>query len=230
MNTEKIDNKDGETVDEQTGEVIKNTTETALLVTKENDQALSIFTAMAAKYGMDKRAFESTVFKTLMPQTATREQVASFLIVAKQYDLNPFTKEIYAFPAKGGGIQPVVSVDGWYNLMNSHPQHDGIEFKDQFNESGHLISVTCLIHRKDRNNPTVVTEYMIECARNTDPWKQWPMRMLRHKAAIQCARVAYGFAGIIEPDEYERVFDAPKVENVTVLSQKLKDRGETLIA
>jgi hypothetical protein len=42
------------------------------------------------------------------------------------------------------------------------------------------------------------------CFRNTDPWKQWPRRMLRHKAAIQCARVAFGISGVMEPDEAER--------------------------
>jgi hypothetical protein len=32
--------------------------------------------------------------------------------------------------------------------------------------------------------------------------------MLRHKAAIQAARYAFGFAGIMEPDEAERIGDA----------------------
>jgi RecT family protein len=48
---------------------------------------------------------------------------------------------------------------------------------------------------------------MAECVRATDPWKKWPNRMLRHKAAIQCARYAFGFSGIMEPDEYERMKD-----------------------
>ena len=29
--------------------------------------------------------------------------------------------------------------------------------------------------------------------------------MLRHKALIQCARYAFGFAGLIDPDEAERM-------------------------
>jgi hypothetical protein len=35
--------------------------------------------------------------------------------------------------------------------------------------------------------------------------------MLRHKAAIQCARVAFGFAGIVEEDEWERMKDVTPV-------------------
>lgn len=37
-------------------------------------------------------------------------QMASLLIVAGQYKLNPWTKEIYAFPDKNKGIIPVVGV------------------------------------------------------------------------------------------------------------------------
>jgi hypothetical protein len=44
--------------------------------------------------------------------------------------------------------------------------------------------------------------------------------MLRHKAAIQCARVAFGFAGIVEEDEWERMKD---VTPVSASVQKIVD-------
>lgn len=164
----------------------------------------SLIAAMASQYQMDPKAFGDTVRATCMPKDASNEEFAAFLMVAKQYDLNPVTREIYAFPKKGGGIQPIVGIDGWMNLINSHPACDGLEFKDEFNTEGALVSITCLIHRKDRKHPTMVTEYMAECKRPTEPWTKWPARMLRHKAAIQCARYAFGFAGIIDPEEAER--------------------------
>ena len=55
-----------------------------------------------------------------------------------------------------------------------------------------------------------MTEYLAECYRNTDPWKM-PHRMLRHKAAIQGIRYAFGFAGIMEPDEAEGIVERPAV-------------------
>lgn len=164
----------------------------------------SLIVAMAGQYQMDPSQFAKTVRATCMPNTASDEEFAAFLMVAKQYDLNPVTREIYAFPKKGGGIQPIVGIDGWMNLINSHPSCDGMEFDDQFDEKGALASITCRIHRKDRKHPTMVTEYMSECKRPTEPWQKWPARMLRHKAAIQCARYAFGFAGIIDPEEAER--------------------------
>lgn len=165
----------------------------------------SVIQDMATRFGMDKRAFESTIRATCMPGNVqvSNEQFAAFLLVAKQYDLNPLTKEIYAFPAKSGGIQPIVGIDGWCNIINSHPQLDGITFEDKMLE-GKLTAITCRINRKDREHPIECTEYLSECARDTQPWKQWPIRMLRHKALIQCARYAFGFSGIVEQDEAER--------------------------
>ncbi len=128
----------------------------------------------------------------------TQEEFVTLLIVANQYKLNPFTKEIYAF-AKGGKITPIVSVDGWARIINDNPLTDGIQF-EQDNES-----CTCKIYRKDRTHPTVVTEYLDECQGTSEPWRKYPKRMLRHKALIQCARVAFGFSGIYDEDEAKRI-------------------------
>lgn len=181
------------------------------------DQPTGVIATMAGQYNMDPRAFEATLRATVVPSNCTKEQFAAFLLVAREYGLNPITKEIYAFPAKGG-IQPVVSIDGWMNLCNSHPQMDGLEFDDHI-EDGKLTAVTARIWRKDRSHPTAVTEYLAECDRGTEPWKKWPRRMLRHKAAIQCARYAFGFAGIVDPDEAERIgADVSRMRDVTPAS------------
>lgn len=181
----------------------------------------SVLIDMANRFGMDKAVFYDTIKATCLPANVkvTNEQFAAFLLVARDYKLNPITKEIYAFPDKNGGIQPIVSIDGWLNMINSHPQMDGIEFEEIIND-GKVEAVTCRIHRKDRSKPAVVTEYLAECKRNTQPWTQWPIRMLRHKAAIQCARVAFGFAGIMEPDEFERMSDPvakPVASDITTI-------------
>jgi len=164
----------------------------------------SIIADMAARYGMDGARFKQTLQATVIKGNCSDEQFAAFMLVARQYDLNPFTREIYAFPSQGG-IQPIVSIDGWMKMINAHPCFNGMGFDDHLDAQGKLLSITCTIHRKDRTHPICVTEYMSECARNTDVWRKWPARMLRHKAAIQAARYAFGFSGIMEEDEYERM-------------------------
>lgn len=169
----------------------------------------SVLVDMATRYNMEPAAFEATVRATCIKpdkqgRVASREEFAAFLLVAKEYKLNPLTKEIYAFAAKGGGIVPIVSVDGWVNLVNSHGACDGFEFEMEHDEKKNLVSCTCRMYRKDRSHPVTVTEYLSECIRNTEPW-QMKHRMLRHKAMIQAARYAFGFSGIYDEDEGAKI-------------------------
>jgi phage recombination protein Bet len=170
----------------------------------------SALNLMAGKFSVEPdkllATLKSTVFKG-----ATNDELLALVVVANEYGLNPLLKELYAFPAKGGGIVPVVSVDGWIRMCNDHPQLDGISFTENRDDKGELVSSTCTIHRKDRNHPTVVTEYLSECKRATDPWKM-ASRMLRHKSLIQAARVAFGFSGIHDEDEAR---DIGGMRNVT---------------
>ncbi len=169
--------------------------------------------AMARRLQVEPEALNDIIITTVMPgERVSNEQFIAFLAVANEYNLNPLTKEIYAFPGKGGGIQPIVSIDGWLKIINSHPQFDGMRFEDRLDEQGHLVAVTCRIFRKDRTHPIEATEYMAECNRGTEPWRKYPHRMLRHKATIQAARYAFGLAGIIDPDEAERFTEAGAIE------------------
>ena len=140
---------------------------------------------------------KSTAFKG----DVSDAQLSALLLVAKQYGLNPWLKEIYAYPDKGA-IIPIVGVDGWARIINNNPQFDGMEFEQDAD------SCTCTMYRKDRTHPTKLTEWMAECKRESaGPWKTHPYRMLRHKAMIQCARMAFGFSGIYDHDEAERIVE-----------------------
>jgi phage recombination protein Bet len=182
-------------------------------VVKADPNAARHVAAYAERFSMDADQFESVIRATCFPPTknnreVSAEEFAAFVMVAKEYNLNPLTREIYAYQTRGGGIAPIVSVDGWINLINSHASFDGIELTFDETENGKIVSCTASIWRKDRSRPTVVTEYFAECDQGTGPWKSHPHRMLRHKALIQCARIAFGFSGIYdEGSEAERVID-----------------------
>lgn len=168
----------------------------------EMSALITLTNKLAAKLDMGEgRELVDTLKATAFKGQVSDAQMTALLVVATQYGLNPWTKEIYAFPDKNNGIVPVVGVDGWSRIINGHPQFDGIEFVEDSE------SCTCIIYRKDRSHPTKVTEYMGECKRNAGPWLSHPRRMLRHKAMIQCARLAFGYVGIFEPDEAERIVE-----------------------
>ena len=57
---------------------------------------------MLGLHNVDPAELEQTLMQTAFKSDAqiTREQMGALLIVAGQYKLNPWTKEIYAFPDK----------------------------------------------------------------------------------------------------------------------------------
>lgn len=160
----------------------------------------SLHSRMAARFGVDEAEMMQTLKATAFKGQVSDAQMQALLIVADQYGLNPWTKEIYAFPDKGG-IVPVVGVDGWSRIINENSQFDGMDFEQD------AESCTCIIYRKDRGHPIKVTEWLSECKRDTQPWKSHPKRMLRHKAMIQCARLAFGYTGIYDEDEAQRIVE-----------------------
>ena len=232
----------GKDLDHGPGEIITDQTRPLMLVEKfalqmggiEPEKMLSI---------LKKTAFrlpDKHVGGQWQSQEVTDEQMGALLIVAHNYGLNPFLKEIYAFPDKGG-IVPIVGVDGWSRMINSHDKFDGMKF--EFDEAMETyedakpcpVACTCIIYRKDRNHATEITEYLDEVYRppfkknnevKKGSWQTHTKRMLRHKAMIQCSRIAFGFTGIHDQDEAERIVGGeylPSIE-VPTQSQSLTDR------
>jgi phage recombination protein Bet len=193
----------------------------------------------AAKFSIESDKLlpilKATAFKVKEGEVSN-EQMIALLVVADQYGLNPFTREIFAFPDKQNGIVPVVSVDGWTRIINEHPQMNGVEFRYSettiapgdkrcpgLKVTGHEW-IECVISRKDREKPIVVREYLEEVYREPftfrdgnkkeSAWQTHTKRFHRHKALIQAGRLAFGFAGIYDDDEAQRILEARDVTPV----------------
>ena len=186
--------------------------------------ALTTLTSkLAAKLdmGADGSDLIETLKATAFKGEVTNAQMTALMVVANQYGLNPWTKEIYAFPDKNNGIVPVVGVDGWARIINDNPQFDGMEFA-QSDEMVRMPGansdapawIDCAMYRTDRARPVIIREYLDETYREPfkgkfgpviGPWQTHPKRFLRHKAMIQCARMAFGYGGIYDQDEAERI-------------------------
>lgn len=186
-------------------------------------QPKSLAKTFAAKYNMEPKAMMSTLKQTAFKQKdgeVTDSQMAMLMLVANEYNLNPFTKEIYAFPDKGG-IVPIVGVDGWSRIINDHSQFDGLEFKT----SDEMVTpkdgrdcpswMEVHIYRKDRGRPVVVREYIDEVykpkGKYAGPWQTHTKRFLRHKTLIQGARLAFGYTGIFDEDEASNIIEGQVV-------------------
>jgi phage recombination protein Bet len=167
---------------------------------ENHQEKQSALVVMARQLSVEPQKLLQTLKDTVF-KGASDSELLTLVVVSNTYGLNPLLKEIYAFPAKGGGIVPVVSIDGWISMVNRQPQLDGLEFEFDSDANGKPISCTCVIYIKDRSHPVRVTEFYEECFRATEPWKQMPRRMLRHKALKEAGRVAFGFSGVTDEDE-----------------------------
>jgi len=209
---------------------MSNTTLTTQVNTQTKTSALA---TMAGRLSVDPNKLLDTLKATCF-KGASAEEMLVLVAVSNRYGLDPLTKQIYAFPSKGG-ITPVVSVDGWLHILNSQPQFDGIEFLFEDGPDGKPASVTAVVYRKDRTRPTKVTEYFAECYRPTEPWKQFPRRMLRHKAVKEAVRVAFGISGITDEDEARDIaknaaaFEKVRVEKVTPKIEVVEVKAEPVV-
>jgi phage recombination protein Bet len=205
--------------------------------------ALTTLTSkLAARFDMGNgegviEILKNTAFK-VKDGSVSDNQMTALLVIANQYGLNPFTKEIYAYPDKSNGIVPVVGVDGWSRIINERPELDGLEFRyseQTLQHKGRVAHewIECVITRKDRKAPVVVREYFDEVVRSlsfSTPWDTHPKRMHRHKAMIQCARLAFGFGGIYDQDEAERIVEKDMGAAEVVHSPATKAEPEALPA
>ncbi len=167
-----------------------------------------------ARSGLTKESFVKTITQTAFDGITawTQADLERLLIAAESYQLNPLNREIFAISQSIEPLQPVllvVGVDGWSKILNAHPQFDGVQFVESSDQIENVpLWIECTIHRKDRSVPVSVKEYFQEVRGEHISWLTHPRRMLRHKALIQCARLAFSLSGIYDNDEAQRILSA----------------------
>lgn len=202
--------------------------------------------AMAARLKVNPDSFKETLKQTICKGSKQRDgkfkpltdaEFIAFAVVANTYKLNPFTKEIYAYPdTKSGGIIPIVSTDGWNKLMTTHKdykRHFYTYSEEMVTPDGGKECPTWIeIHIEKQDGSIVpIREYLDECYRKLSypsPWQTHTKRMLRHKTKIQGAREAFGFGGIYDKDEAERIIEAETVKTKpeTAIPERIVDQTE----
>ena len=187
-----------------------------------------------------KKTLKATVFRVKEDdrvREATDEEFVSLMVIANTYKLNPIVKELYAFPAKGGGIVPIVSTDGWTRIMTTHPDYKCHSFQYAEKLSTMKNAKPCPewcevdIEKKDGSH-VVIREYLDEVFRDlpyASAWQTHTKRFLRHKTKIQGAREAFGFSGIYDEDEGERIIEAIEVKETEMPRAKAIEEQKPVI-
>ncbi len=176
-------------------------------------QDLPIFKRCAKRSGMSPDSFVQALTQSSLRHLTlwTQADLEALLLASERHGLSPIGRELFLLRDGEDLDRPVLvvlGVDGWSRVINTHKKFAGVQFK----ESEELVDgvpawIECTLHRWDRRVPTNVREYFIEVRGTTLAWLTHPRRMLRHKALVQCARIAFGLVGIYDHDEAQRVFE-----------------------
>lgn len=187
-----------------------------LTKTNTSSNALAI---MAQRVAVPAAELQQTLMQTAFKGSTPAEFLA-LVAVANKYDLDPFMREIYAFPKKGGGIVPLVPIDGWLKMIKRNPDFAGMDVawsdemvqpSPQSRPCPEWVEVT-IYHKSTPDHPTVHREWIDEMYRETGPWQSTTKRMLEWKGIIQAGRVAFGLSGIFDEDEVQRIDEGEVIE------------------
>ena len=176
-------------------------------------QTQGLIARLAGRFGVEPnrllKSLTTQVFKQADGRQPSNEELMVLLLVCENFGLNPFNREIFAFRGKGGEIVPVVSLDGWAKIVRSQKDFNGVTFAFSNNTvkvpgcAQELPEfVECAMRLKGVDEPIVIQEFMVECFNDKSPvWRKWPRRMLRTRAFIQCARLAFSLTGLYDEGE-----------------------------
>lgn len=123
------------------------------------------------------------VIKETVAKGTTESEFGMFLELCKSTGLNPFKKEIWCIVTgkdQYRTVQMMTGINGYYQIANSHPQFDGVEFKygpektitlptnsDGVKELSVYAWIEAQVFRKDRSRPQSYRMSWEEAA--TDP-------------------------------------------------------------
>lgn len=181
-------------------------------------------------------------------QNVTKEDIFTFLIQCKNLGLNPLLKQIYGFVSRGK-LAIVVSIEGWNAIANRSPQFDGCSFEfgpfttrelsynkityNRGTKTNNNVTVKrsvadwvkCIVYRKDRAHPIVITTFFDEAYTGSEPWATMPMTMLQNRAFVNSVRKAFNVSAYSEDDRFIN-FDTPAAEPLNANAVEITEPAE----
>ena len=88
--------------------------------------------------------------------------------------------------------------------------------------------VKCIIYRKDRGHPTIITTYFDEAYTGSEPWATMPMQMLQNRAFVNSVRKAFNVCAYSEDDQFFNL--SPEPASVPAESPEPNDKLTGMVA
>lgn len=156
---------------------------------------------------------------------ATSEELAMFLYLAEQYNLDPLKKEIFFLKHRPDAKPTIItSRDGYLKYANTNDQFDGIESDVVYEgdrltrrddgslhieygqnhmlfESKALKGAYSNVYRKDRSKCASVFVSRSDYMKATTTWQTYPNAMILKVAESMALKRAFAISGLVTQEE-----------------------------
>ena len=185
---------------------------------KEKETGLQVNSRIGELTGFKPE--EVGVIKNTVAKGTTDTELAYFLSVCKQVQLNPFLKQIWCYKDKSGNLLVFAGRDGYLEIAQRDTRWTGmlssyVCANDTFSmdvpagkvshsfpakDRGEIIGAYCIIKPKGLEMPTVewasMDEYKPKNASAYSPWSNTPGIMIQKVAEVHALKKAYGISGL----------------------------------
>lgn len=187
-----------------------------------------------------------TLIKNTLAKGANEDELKIFLYLAKQYDLDPFKREIW-FTKYGNQTNIMTSRDGYLKYAQSHPEfgglisfvvHEGDEFQIDAAEykithkfgtrRGRIIGSWARCDRKNKR-PFISYVSFEEYNQNNIIWRKYPSAMIQKVAEVFVLKRAFGINGLVTKEEIGDDTIDNKADNIEIQKHMMERDQKTTI-
>jgi phage recombination protein Bet len=183
---------------------------------------------------------EIAVLKSTVAKGTTDTELAYFIMMAKDLELNPFNKEIWAYKDKRGNLLTFAGRDGFlkkaqksknWNGMTSAAVYENDYFEvdiakgeishiPNFKDRGKILGAYCIVRPKNIEMPTFEWAEFQTYNKGYNVWKSHPEEMIKKVAETHALKKAFGIYGL--QSEYDFEFkNTAKPINEKSINQKV---------
>lgn len=205
-----------------------------------------------------KSSWESQIalVKTMVAKEASDDEFELMLHMARKYNLDPLTKQIWLVKYRGQPANIFTGRDGFLDIAHRSGQFNGMDTKVEVvqepidktftfynkkanrQETGRLhrpwqYKATCTVYRKDMQHPIIAEVFEDEYTTCQNLWKDKARTMIGKVAESQALRKAFQISGLYSPDEmpepppHERDITPPKSELQEAQEKFEREKGIT---
>jgi hypothetical protein len=182
------------------------------LIKKESVKSSEL---LASRLNLDPRQMVQTIkaqcFSGINPDRVTDEQLAAFIAVANEMQLNPLLPGmLYAYP-KNGGIVPIIGPDGVFQKIYQNPDVTGVDIDLLVDDTKKPWACKAMITTKSKGIIRYTALFSDWVVPSNPNWKNRPGHMLQIRAIKQCARMV--IHGMPMDEEERQIIDAEFTES-----------------